>query len=224
MGLTSSTSNIKYVKVAYEGGDKDAGKPSFGVVGKKNDKWEVIETGTSISGKIIGIEKDQYEYRNKPQYQYKLKIQDGSDIFSLELGYGFFSRSLLNSISGIGDLSGKVITLSIYRSKKDFVTIYTTYVEETDKGVSGSEQRAEWELKPENLPGTDDDKWLDSFDYFINKIQGCLAPEEINQEKSDSSNFQVENPTQHEEDFAKRKADSEENTGQVPDVQDDLPF
>lgn len=200
MGLSNKSSNTKYVKVVYENGDKDNGAPSFGIQRKVNSKWEIVEQGNNLEGKIIGIEKKSYEYRGKDQHQFSVKVQSSGEDYALELGYGYYSRNVLNSLSGIGDLSGKNVEFSIYRNKDGFVSIYTT--------CDG--EKIDWELEAKSLPGADDPKWLGSFDYFINKIKGCLAPDE----NVGSGSFETV-----DEPVTEAKPESNE-----PAEDDDLPF
>lgn len=231
MGLSSkSNSNIKYLKVVYENKDKDNGKPAFGVMEKVNDAWVVGQTDTTLSGRLIGIEKSSYEYKSKPQYQFKLKIQDDTDTFSLDLGYSFFSRNILNSISTIGKLETVDLEINIWRNKEGFVTV----------GVKANGEKTEWKLKQSDLPKSDEPKWLASFDYFIDLITPNLstdrqpAPSGNFAEADESAGDSGMDAMQMEEQFAKEaaaKKDTRSNAeklmddkGTDADDESDLPF
>ena len=166
MGLSNKNSGQKFVKVHYEGGDKDSGTPTWGIQDKVEGKWEVVETGSNLTGKVVSIEKDSYDYRGQKQHKVKIGIKDGEELFMLELGYGYYSRNILNTLAGIGSLSGKEIDLSIYR-KDTFVSVFTT--------CNG--EKTEWMTPAAELPKKDTDGWLDSFEMFINLISGNISDE-----------------------------------------------
>lgn len=166
MGLSDKKPNQKFVKVVYENGDYKAGAPSFGIMGKIGGKWEVAERGNNLTGFVVGIETDAYQHRNVWQHQVKLKLQSDGENYSLELGYGYYSRNVLNSLAGVGDLSGKEIEFSIYRNKEDYVSIF----------VKANGEKVDWAVEASKLPKDDDPKWMSSFDYLIEQIKGCLAP------------------------------------------------
>ena len=215
MGLSTKNTNIKYVKVIYENNDKDKGKPSFGIQGKVEGIWKVVEQGDNLSGKIIGIEKDSYEFKGKPQRLFKLKVQDNDMNYSLDLGYGYYSRNVLNSLASIGDLTGHLIEFSVYRNKKDYVSIW----------VTNDGEKTEWDLDAKELPGTDDEKWDESFDYFINKISKNLAPDEISTlgDTTKIEDIEYETP-ENSPDNKEESVQEEQSEEQEQKEADDLPF
>jgi len=168
MGLSNKSSNKKYVKVVYENQDKENGKPSFAIVARKTSSWDIIEQGNNFSGTIVSIEKDQYEHRGKIQHKFKIGMQSEGENYSLELGYSYYSRNVLNSLAGIDDFTGKEINFSIYRNNDGFTSVFTTC----------NEEKTEWSMKAADLPKKDTDKWLASFQYFIDIIAGRVAPTE----------------------------------------------
>lgn len=205
MGLSTKESNVKYVKVCYESGDRDNGKPLFGVSKKVGDAWTVGDTGSNLTGKIVGVKKNSYDYqkgkKTMTQHTYDLEIQSDGVVYSLGMNCNYYSRSVLNSIANVGDLTGKTIELSIYRNGEGFVSIYVT----CDGNKTG------WAYDNKDMPKSDDKKWIASFETLISSISNCLAPKESAPEKT--NDFAVVDDTE-----------MAEVEGDPMSSDDDLPF
>lgn len=167
-GTDESTSKT-YFKITYENNDKDNGRPYFAEQKKVNGDWKGVSDDKFLEGHVIGIKKDQYEYRGKPQYTFEIIIDGGDETYALQLNYGYFTRNILNSIAAIDDLGKTKLKLDIYRNKDGFVTVA---VKNTTNNPEG--EKTEWLLDHTKLPKNGTEKWLDSFTYFIDAIADNL--------------------------------------------------
>jgi hypothetical protein len=174
MARGTQVSNKTFFKISYEKNaqgaiDKDSGKPFFAEQRKEGDNWISVSEDTFLEGHIIGIKKDSYDYKNKPQYTFELVINGGEENYVLQMNYGYFTRNILNSLATIEDFQATKLRLEIWRNKEGFVTVGVKNSTHDPKG-----ERTEWLLKQNTLPKSDDPKWLASFDYFINMISQRL--------------------------------------------------
>lgn len=172
MARGTQTSNKTYFKIGYENNDKDNGKPFFGEQKKVNDKWESVTQDGFLEGHLKEIKKSSYDYRGKPQYTFEMLIDGGEENYALQLNYGFFTRSILNSLATIENFGEAKIKMEIYRNGDGYVTVATKNTTNDPKG-----ERTDWLLPHADLPKTEDPKWNDSFSYFIDLIHKRLEDE-----------------------------------------------
>ncbi len=160
MARGKSDNNKIYFKLQYENNDKDNGRPFFAEQKKVDGVWKGVTQDEYIEGKVLSVASSSYEYKKKTQYTYCLVMEDGEEVYSIEFGYGYFSRSILNSIASIKDLGDAVIRLEVYRNRDGFVNV----------AVKRDGDRTDWALEAKSLPKSEDEKWNGSFDYFIGLI------------------------------------------------------
>lgn len=172
MARGEQASNKTYFKIGYENNDKDNGKPFFGEQKKINDKWESVTKDTFLEGHLMAIKKSSYDYRGKPQYTFEMLINGGDENYALQMNYGFFTRSILNSLATIENFGATKIKMEIYRNKDGFISVA---VKNTTNDPDG--ERTDWLMPHTDLPKTDDPRWLNSFAYFIDLIHKRLEDE-----------------------------------------------
>lgn len=206
MARGTETSSKTYFKINYENKDKDGGKPFFSEQKKVGENWEGISKDTFLEGFITGVSQDSYEYRGKPQNTFELTINGGDETYNLQLNFGYFTRSILNSLAGVSDLGKSKIRLEIYRNQQGFVNVAVKDTTTDPKGV-----RTDWAIPNMDLPKKETEKWLPSFTHFIGVIKGKI-PE--NSEVNHSQEEEETDPMAMEAEFAKQKENKD----------DDLPF
>lgn len=201
-------SNKTYFKIGYENNDKDNGKPFFSEQKKQGNEWISVSQDTFLEGELIGVSKSSYEYKNKLQHVFELLIDGGDENYALQLNYGYFTRSILNSLASVPSFGNVKIRLEIWRNKDGYVTVVVKY---------DTQERIDWLLPNDKLPKLDDEKWLGSFDYFIGVISGNIPKKE----KSEDHDPFSDEALSQEQKFAEQKA---EQQAPPPDEEDDLPF
>lgn len=102
-----------YVKTNFEEKNAD---PTFIVTAKKDGEYVEVKRGSRVSGTLLKIEKDSYEYKGKPIPKFKLKMKDGDEVMVVEFKYNLISRSILNALLSIIDF-GK-ISITLVKGKK----------------------------------------------------------------------------------------------------------
>jgi hypothetical protein len=229
MARGTQSSNKTYFKIAYEGNDKDNGQPFFSEQKKEGDNWVGISKDTFLEGKIIGISQGSYEYKNKPQYTFEIIIDGGDENYALQLNFGYFTRSILNSLAPITDLNGTKLRLEIWRNKDGYVTVAVK-----NSTVNPDGEKTEWLMDHKKLPKLDEPKWLESFTYFINVITANLPTGEaagLGVVKMDGDNTEMiaETLEMTEEDktiegMTEGAPTTEKKIAQNGEEVDDLPF
>lgn len=160
-------SNKTYFKVAYENNNKDKGQPFFAEQKKVGDEWKGISEDTFLEGKIVGISNSSYEYKGEKQHVFELIINGGEENYALQLNYGYFTRSILNSIAPITDLANTELRLEIYRNKEGYTTV----------AVKANGDRTDWLIPNKQLPASGEEKWNASFEHFIGIIKENIPKE-----------------------------------------------
>jgi hypothetical protein len=209
MARGTQESNKVFFKIDYENKDRDNGKPFFAEQKKVNGEWTSTGNDTYLQGILKSIKSSSYEYtkgkKKMTQHTFTVEINGGDEVYSLDLNYSYYSRSLLNSLSSVKDFSVADVKISVYRNKEDFVNLYTE--------VDG--ERTEWTIPPSKLPKKEDDKWLGSFDYFINMINDAIPNDPIEM-LSESLHLETE--------AAINASSKSQNVEVGDDEDDDLPF
>jgi len=206
------TSNKTYFKVAYENNNKDKGNPFFAEQKKIGNEWTGVSHDTFLEGKVIGISKNSYEYKNETQYTFELLINGGDENYALQLNYGYFPRNILNSIASIKDLANTSIRLEIYRNKDGYVNVAVKNTTNKHEG-----ERTDWLLEVNKLPKLKDEKWEDSFNYLIDIIKDNLL-----KSTAESPEMGAQNDNPIEEPQVESSKPKQKPLEEMED--DDLPF
>ncbi len=127
--------------------DKDTGKIT-------QYKWEggdqYKEVEFDFVGHIAGFLLGDFVYKNKTKYKISIKLQKGSDVSIIELGFNYLAKNLINYLHNV--TPGDHIELSFY-TKGGFAKVAVT--------VGG--EKGTWHLTPaqvEKMNEHGDEKWL----------------------------------------------------------------
>jgi hypothetical protein len=172
MALKNRSGFIFVKKVSI--GDENNSQPRWGKQEKVGKEWKTTETYECISGKLVGIETESYEYekgkKTLRQHQVILILKDGDDKYKISVNFSYMSRGMLNNLASITDFKNKNIELTLYKNKTDFDSCFVT--------CNG--EKTNWALDASKLPNKDKDeeRYHKSFLYFIDKIKEAIPEQE----------------------------------------------
>lgn len=173
MGLHNKTNDFIFVKRV----NKDvngADTPFWGIQGNVDGEWKIIEEYNAISGELIGIETDDYDYtKGKKVFNQELFIlilKDGEELYKVSINYSYMSRGILNSLASIESFVGRELDIALYTNKQDFDAAYVT--------IDG--KKTEWGTDVKLLPAKEDEGWSKSFMNFIDKIVDAIPADPLN--------------------------------------------
>jgi len=153
MGLGNDNKNYRFVSlrtmVTLPDGSKDV-DPGFILSTKVGNRYEKSEAFSFISGQLVDIKKDSYQWENQNVKQTVLFIYDKTDdaTYKVEMPNGQLTRSILNSLLTIPDFSDIKISVYRYTRKTDQKVIAAATV---SWNVSVNLQKADWKFQPEDL-------------------------------------------------------------------------
>jgi hypothetical protein len=121
---TNENLNFLILKVKSKDADGKQVPPYFQVTKKVDGNWVVQEEEpTNVSGQIVKVEKAVTKFNNEEIPRINLYLRDGEDLYLLELRYTMLSRSILNSLLSLEDIS-KTVEISLYVNKKSYASVF----------------------------------------------------------------------------------------------------
>ena len=139
------SANVFYLKVKNT---KKGEKPIIEVSQKKDDKYEIIQTVTSVSGVLEKIEEHSYTWEGETIKTLKFHIRDTNalnknhdqELYILTMNFNGLSRNILNTLASSKSLIGSV-EFSFYQNKNGYPSV----------GILVNGERGEWMYPVEEL-------------------------------------------------------------------------
>jgi hypothetical protein len=96
---------------------KDLPAPHFEVRAKVEgqDKSQVIDTATRVSGDLIGIKHRENSIQNKVITSVTATLKDGNEVYFVSIPYTYLGRNIMNSLCNLKTFDG--VELSVYKGK-----------------------------------------------------------------------------------------------------------
>jgi hypothetical protein len=115
MGVEKSSAggSMTFVKILTPKNDK-VPAACFGTA-KKNEatgKYDYADAGDTLSGRLVTVTQDSYEYDGETKRSVALTFSDGGERFKLEMNHSWRTSSLLNSLATAPDFSH--VELGVY--------------------------------------------------------------------------------------------------------------
>lgn len=114
LGNKEESGTFYYLKLR---GTKKGELPFFSVTQKdENGKYPEIKQVNSVSGHLVGIKKESYEWEGEKVNTFKLEMRDGDEVYIVTFGYNMISRNMLNCLAACENIS--TVELKVYVDKK----------------------------------------------------------------------------------------------------------
>ena len=96
---------------------KDLPAPHFEVRTKVEgqDKAQVVDTATRVSGDLIGIKHKENKVQNKVITSVTATLKDGNEVYFVSIPYTYLGRNILNSLANLKVFDG--VEISVYKGK-----------------------------------------------------------------------------------------------------------
>lgn len=126
MGLSNRQGQQRtYLKIYSKEPGVDQKAAFFGKQAKVNDKWEVTERYTNISGRLTSIEHLTNTYKDEELNSVKFVIQDGDEAFHIQGSFGSLVYNILNTLASVNSFAGE-LAVNLYVNKNGYPSAFVT--------------------------------------------------------------------------------------------------
>jgi len=134
--------NFKIVTQENIDGKKVKVDPYFSINSRgEDDKFHVHEDRPQfVTGNLTKLKLGSFQWEEQDVNTVELYLEDGDEIYNVDLRYNLMSRNIFNSLLSLDSFSE--IKLSLYTNKKGYPAV----------GVEQGGTRADWKYKLEDLP------------------------------------------------------------------------
>ena len=203
MGVSKSAGvNVTFLKVMTPKNDNTATSTFGKAVKNAAGGWDYVEAGDCLSGRLVKLEQGEYEWKGKVKKKVALFIEDGGDVYKLDMNHSWRVDSLLNTLAGADFGSTSVVELTLYdNTDKEDPTCFKVRVDgERPNWLETKEERAQ--------------DYTTNITRYVGVLVAKLPTYTLPEQSSASTS--VEQPV--------KTAEAPQNADLLDDIDDDLPF
>lgn len=93
---------------------------------KQGDEYVEIDRQQDFSGHLVSVAMKTFTFQDEEKETVELKLDDGTDVYILNVNFSNIGRSIINSIASIEDF-GKELLISCYRNKAGYASASCRY-------------------------------------------------------------------------------------------------